>query len=58
MRECFLIERSKCDVIQVNAKMIGTASIALAKDRLKGLPMEGSRQMLHFKNKEKEVGQF
>jgi hypothetical protein len=38
--------------------MVGSASMALSKDRLKSLPSEGHRQILHFLNKEKDVGQF
>jgi hypothetical protein len=43
---------------QTTAKMIGTASLSLSRDRLKTLPTEGNRQILHFFNKEKDVGQF
>jgi hypothetical protein len=38
--------------------MIASASVSLSKDRLKTLPAEGHRQILHFLNKEKDVGQF
>jgi hypothetical protein len=37
--------------------MIASASISLSEDRLKTLSNEGNKQILHFLNKEKDLGQ-
>lgn len=38
--------------------MIASASLSLSRERLKTLPAEGHRQIMHLMNKEKDLGQF